>query len=130
MQVADIYSLKCFRLSASFSALPASVIPGFRKASEQRERLLFLIPGTQKIIDANFPGSRILRKSKPRIESGVSFSKFRDDAQGFLTHMLSQIGYDVTSPVHALTAFQRHFQPHKVDGIADQETYSLLRGLV
>ena len=25
------------------------------------------------------PGSRILRKAKPRIKSGVSFSKFRDD---------------------------------------------------
>ena len=40
--------------------------------------------------------------------------------------VLSEIGYETTSPTHALMAFQRHFQPHKVDGIADQETYSLL----
>lgn len=43
--------------------------------------------------------------------------------------MLSRIGYDISSLPHALLAFQRHFQPHKVDGIADEETYALLAGL-
>lgn len=44
--------------------------------------------------------------------------------------MLSQIGYDTTSPHHALLAFQRHFQPHKVDGVADAETCAFLEGLL
>lgn len=43
---------------------------------------------------------------------------------------LSQLGYDITSPTHTLLAFQRHFQSHKVDGVADQETYALLQGLL
>jgi N-acetylmuramoyl-L-alanine amidase len=44
--------------------------------------------------------------------------------------VLSRIGYETESLPHALLAFQRHFQPHKVDGIADQETYALLQGLL
>lgn len=47
-----------------------------------------------------------------------------------LQAMLSQVGYDTRSPPHALIAFQRHFQPHKVDGIADQETYTLLQKIL
>lgn len=43
---------------------------------------------------------------------------------------LSQIGYEISSPTHALLAFQRHFQPHKLDGVADEETLSLLQGLL
>lgn len=43
---------------------------------------------------------------------------------------LSHLGYDITSPSHALLAFQRHFQPHKVDGIPNHETYALLQGLL
>ena len=43
---------------------------------------------------------------------------------------LAQVGYDIRSPLHATLAFQRHFQPHKVDGIPDQETFSLLQGLL
>jgi N-acetylmuramoyl-L-alanine amidase len=47
-----------------------------------------------------------------------------------LTPILSQLGYEIESPLFALLAFQRHFQPHKVDGIADQETYALGQGLL
>jgi N-acetylmuramoyl-L-alanine amidase len=43
---------------------------------------------------------------------------------------LEKIGYETVSPTHTLLAFQRHFQPHKMDGIADQETLSLLYGLL
>lgn len=43
---------------------------------------------------------------------------------------LGQIGYETTSPPHTLLAFQRHFQPHKVDGLADDETLSLIQGLL
>ncbi|HTH18145.1 MAG TPA: N-acetylmuramoyl-L-alanine amidase [Magnetospirillum sp.] len=35
---------------------------------------------------------------------------------------LARYGYDVTEPRAAITAFQRHFRPQKVDGLADSET--------
>lgn len=44
--------------------------------------------------------------------------------------LLQQIGYETTSPSHSLLAFQRHFQPHKLDGVADDETFALLHGLL
>ncbi len=47
-----------------------------------------------------------------------------------ILNALSQIGYETISPHHTLLAFQRHFQPHKVDGIADEETLSLIQGLL
>jgi N-acetylmuramoyl-L-alanine amidase len=43
---------------------------------------------------------------------------------------LSKIGYETISLPHALLAFQRHFQPHKMDGIADDETLALIAGLI
>ena len=43
---------------------------------------------------------------------------------------LERIGYETISPSQALLAFQRHFQPHKVDGIANDETFALLQGLL
>ncbi len=43
---------------------------------------------------------------------------------------LSQIGYEITSPQHTLLAFQRHFQPHKITGIADEETLALVQGIL
>ncbi len=49
-----------------------------------------------------------------------------DDLLGGLT----RIGYETVSPHHTLLAFQRHFQPHKIDGLADQETLCLLQGLL
>jgi N-acetylmuramoyl-L-alanine amidase len=52
--------------------------------------------------------------------------KEKNNQTGDLMKMLSEIGYETISPIHALMAFQRHFQPHKVDGIANEETYSLL----
>jgi len=47
-----------------------------------------------------------------------------------LIKQLARIGYEITSPTHTILAFQRHFQPYKVDGIADQETYALAQGLL
>lgn len=46
-----------------------------------------------------------------------------------VTEALKKIGYETISLTHALLAFQRHFQSHKVDGEVDQETLSLLRRL-
>ncbi|MBY0501917.1 MAG: N-acetylmuramoyl-L-alanine amidase [Alphaproteobacteria bacterium] len=42
---------------------------------------------------------------------------------------LSTIGYETVSPSHTFFAFQRHFQPQKIDGIFNEETISLLKGL-
>jgi N-acetylmuramoyl-L-alanine amidase len=44
--------------------------------------------------------------------------------------LLAQIGYETISPTHAILAFQRHFQQHKVDGVPDDETHSLIQGLL
>jgi N-acetylmuramoyl-L-alanine amidase len=47
-----------------------------------------------------------------------------------ITEDLAKIGYETVSPTHTLLAFQRHFQPHKIDGVADQETLTLLKSLL
>ncbi|MBT3765097.1 MAG: N-acetylmuramoyl-L-alanine amidase [Rhodospirillaceae bacterium] len=39
-------------------------------------------------------------------------------------------GYDVENLPLAIGAFQRHFRPERVDGVADGETLGLLRGLI
>jgi len=49
--------------------------------------------------------------------------------EGTLITDLNKIGYETHSLLHALLAFQRHFQPHKVDGVADHETLSLIQDL-
>ena len=59
--------------------------------------------------------------------AALPFPNYGDDAT---CAFLATIGYDVTSPTHALAAFQRHFQPHKVDGVADHETTTLLNSLL
>ena len=43
---------------------------------------------------------------------------------------LAHAGYDVTDPKAAVTAFQRHFRPWKVDGHGDAETMGRLRALL
>ncbi|MBT5373255.1 MAG: hypothetical protein HOL06_01145, partial [Rhodospirillaceae bacterium] len=50
--------------------------------------------------------------------------------------LLARIGYNIQVTGHGdahlakvLTAFQRHFRPGKVDGIADSETLARLRDL-
>ncbi|MDD9877796.1 MAG: N-acetylmuramoyl-L-alanine amidase [Magnetovibrio sp.] len=40
--------------------------------------------------------------------------------------LLARIGYDTADPAAALTAFQRHFRPAAVDGVADAETRAQL----
>ncbi len=46
---------------------------------------------------------------------------------GFLT----RYGYDPEAPLEkTVTAFQRHFRPSRVDGMADAETRALLAGLI
>ncbi len=43
---------------------------------------------------------------------------------------LSHVGYDIHDPKAALTAFQRHFRPWKVDGLVDEESIGRLRSLL
>jgi len=51
-------------------------------------------------------------------------------AEHVLLAGLSHVGYDIDDPKAALTAFQRHFRPWKVDGEIDAETVGRLRGLM
>lgn len=44
--------------------------------------------------------------------------------------MLTAHGYDVSEPAAAIAAFQRHFRPERVDGIADFETIGRLQRLL
>lgn len=50
--------------------------------------------------------------------------------KGNILTMLSQIGYEVISPGDTILAFQRHFQPHKLDGVLDQETHALIQRIL
>ncbi|OAN54084.1 N-acetylmuramoyl-L-alanine amidase [Paramagnetospirillum marisnigri] len=43
---------------------------------------------------------------------------------------LAHVGYDIHDPKAALTAFQRHFRPWKVDGHTDAESVGRLRALM
>ena len=43
--------------------------------------------------------------------------------------LLSQLGYDTTDLKAAIVAFQRHYLPHRMDGICDQDTSAVLHGL-
>jgi len=50
---------------------------------------------------------------------------------GELRGLLTRVGYDPGAPLGAvITAFQRHWQPEKVDGVADQVTWGRLRALL
>ena len=51
------------------------------------------------------------------------------DAGADVPGMLAEYGYD-TSAELVVAAFQRHFQPRKVDGVIDAETRALLGGLL
>ncbi|MBF0247860.1 MAG: N-acetylmuramoyl-L-alanine amidase [Alphaproteobacteria bacterium] len=44
--------------------------------------------------------------------------------------MLSAYGYEVADPTATLAAFQRHFRPARVDGVADAETAGILKALL
>jgi N-acetylmuramoyl-L-alanine amidase len=43
--------------------------------------------------------------------------------------LLAEYGYD-TDTRQAVAAFQRHYRPMRIDGIADAETLSMLGGLI
>lgn len=58
---------------------------------------------------------------------GVEIAEIEPDK---LLRMLNRYGYDVTAPEAAIAAFQRHFRPEKVDGIADSQTAGRIARLV
>jgi len=54
-----------------------------------------------------------------------------DPGAAAVSGLLTQYGYDPEAPPEKLvTAFQRHFRPSCVDGMADAETRAMLSGLI
>lgn len=54
-----------------------------------------------------------------------------DPDDGAVAGLLAHYGYDPEAPLEkTITAFQRHFRPSRVDGVADDETRKMLAGLV
>ncbi|MGI9385856.1 MAG: N-acetylmuramoyl-L-alanine amidase [Methyloligellaceae bacterium] len=52
-----------------------------------------------------------------------------DTTEGDTLSLLADYGYDSSSR-HVIAAFQRHFRPSRIDGVADDETTAVLRGLI
>jgi len=54
-----------------------------------------------------------------------------DPGEAAVPGLLTHYGYDPDAPPEkAITAFQRHFRPSRVDGMADAETRRVLSGLI
>jgi len=49
---------------------------------------------------------------------------------GPIMDALSRWGYDISNPQAAISAFQRHFRPSKIDGMSDPETAQLSNALL
>ena len=61
---------------------------------------------------------------------GLWPTKGGDPGEAKVTALLARFGYDPDAPLEkTVTAFQRHFRPTRVDGMADAETRTLLAGL-
>lgn len=61
---------------------------------------------------------------------GIWPSKAADPGAAKVAEFLTRYGYDPDVPLEkTVTAFQRHFRPTRVDGMADAETRALLAGL-
>ncbi|CAA7623239.1 N-acetylmuramoyl-L-alanine amidase [Magnetospirillum sp. UT-4] len=64
---------------------------------------------------------------------GIGLWPFTGDEQADpadTVEMLARYGYDTGIPEAAIAAFQRHFRPQRVDGIADAETAGRARRLL
>jgi N-acetylmuramoyl-L-alanine amidase len=62
---------------------------------------------------------------------GLWPTKGGDPGEAKVTALLARFGYDPDAPLEkTVTAFQRHFRPTRVDGMADAETRTLLAGLI
>jgi N-acetylmuramoyl-L-alanine amidase len=74
-----------------------------------------------------FPWQRLASKNIgiwPRQLGGMSAS------MDHVAALFSLYGYETGNLLSAVAAFQRHFRPERVDGIADAETLGRLRGLI
>ena len=61
---------------------------------------------------------------------GLWPGKAADPGEARVAALLAHYGYDPDVPLEkTVTAFQRHFRPTRVDGMADAETRTLLAGL-
>jgi len=47
-----------------------------------------------------------------------------------LAAMLSAFGYEIGDRAATIAAFQRHFRPSQIDGVADAETVGILKALL
>ena len=55
----------------------------------------------------------------------------RDPGEDAAASLLARFGYDLEAGLEkTVTAFQRHFRPSRVDGMADAETRCVLSGLI
>jgi N-acetylmuramoyl-L-alanine amidase len=62
---------------------------------------------------------------------GLWPAKGDDPGEGAVADLLARYGYDPEATLEkALIAFQRHFRPSRVDGMADDETRRVLSGLI
>jgi len=62
--------------------------------------------------------------------AGIGLWPEPDAATDDAVAMLEAYGYDTSDPTAAITAFQRHFRPARVDGVVDGETVALLAGVL
>ena len=55
----------------------------------------------------------------------------RDPGESAVAGLLAHFGYDRDARLEkTVAAFQRHFRPSRVDGMADAETRAMLSGLI
>ncbi|MES2255206.1 MAG: N-acetylmuramoyl-L-alanine amidase [Pseudomonadota bacterium] len=65
--------------------------------------------------------------------AGIGFwpSPGDDPGEAAVVPLLTRYGYDPEAALEkTITAFQRHFRPSRIDGIADNETRKVLAGLI
>ena len=73
-----------------------------------------------------FPWSRLAGQG-----IGLWPAKGDDPGEANMAALLAHFGYDPqVPPEKTVTAFQRHFRPARVDGMADAETRLMLAGLI
>ena len=76
------------------------------------------------------PGELFPWKRFAEADIGVWPAPASDPGEKAVRHLLTRYGYDPEADLdRAITAFQRHFRPSRVDGIADAETRRMLSGL-
>ncbi|MGH6828941.1 MAG: N-acetylmuramoyl-L-alanine amidase [Rhizomicrobium sp.] len=73
-----------------------------------------------------FPWERLAREG-----IGLWPEEAEDPGERVAAELLTHLGYDPDAvPEKRVAAFQRHFRPARVDGVADGQTRRLLKGLV